>query len=129
MSDPRNAWNKCHKLKGRNNKVPNMVDGAIGDENISRVFSNKYNALLNSVGVDSEKLELLKSTVETDLSNSGIDFNISYKDVSDSLKNLASGKSDGHLGIYSDHILYGTEKLTYYITVLFNCMLSQLYTK
>ena len=34
MSDPRNAWNKCHKLKGRNNKVPNMVDEAIGDENI-----------------------------------------------------------------------------------------------
>ena len=70
----------------------------------------------------------MKSTIESDISRSCIDFNISYKDVSDSLKNLASGKSDGYLGIYSDHILCGTEKLIYYIAILFNCMLSHGYT-
>ena len=51
MSDPRNAWKNCHKLKGKNKKAPNMVDEAIGEENISKVFSNKYDKLLNSVGV------------------------------------------------------------------------------
>ena len=38
ISDPRNAWNTCHKIKGNKKKVPNMVDDAIGDKNISGVF-------------------------------------------------------------------------------------------
>ena len=40
ISDPKNAWNKCHKFKGGNNKVPNIVDGVTGDKNISEIFSN-----------------------------------------------------------------------------------------
>ena len=39
------------------------------------------------------------------------------------LKNIKSGKSDGNLGVYSDHILNGTDKLFHYISLLFNCML------
>ena len=35
------------KLKEIRKKVPNMVDDAIGDKNISGVFSNKYKTLLN----------------------------------------------------------------------------------
>ena len=128
ISDPRNAWNNCHKLRGNSKKVPSMVDDVIGDKNISGVFSNKYSTLLNSVGVDSEKIEHLKANIESDLIRCNPEFIVCIDDISDALKSLKSGKSDGDLGIYSDHLLYGTEKLFYYLTMLFNCMLTHGYT-
>ena len=44
-------------------------------------------------------------------------------DIEDALKDLSSGKSDGNIGIYSDHFLLGTKLLWKYLTLLFNSML------
>ena len=44
-------------------------------------------------------------------------------DVRTAVKSLAKGKSDGNLGIYSDHIIHGTELLISYLTKLLNSML------
>ena len=33
------------------------------------------------------------------------------------------GKSDGNLGLFSDHIINGTDKLYTYLTMLFNSMI------
>ena len=43
-------------------------------------------------------------------------------DVSDAVKNLSTGKSDGNLGIFSDHIINGTDLLFHYLRLLFNSM-------
>ena len=128
LKKPKTAWKNCQKLRGRNNKVPNMVDNVTGDKNISNVFSKKNYLLLNSVGIDPININNLKSTIETGITNSNIEFNIESNDVLESLKSLASGKSDGYLGIYSDHLLYGTDKLFLYIAKLFKCMLTHGYT-
>ena len=51
-----------------------------------------------------------------------MNFSLHDSDIIDAVKDLASGKSDGNLGIYSDHIINGTKLLFKYLTLLFNAM-------
>ena len=53
---------------------------------------------------------------------------LSDGDVEDALHDLSSGKSDGNIGIYSDHFLLGTNLLWNNLTLLFNSMLVHGYT-
>ena len=44
------------------------------------------------------------------------------------MKSLANGKSNGNLGIFSEHIIRGSDLLYNYILLLFNAMLNHGYT-
>ena len=51
------------KFRGNHNKLPHMIDGVTGDENISQGFAKKFNHLFNVVGFDKNKLENIQSSV------------------------------------------------------------------
>ena len=53
---------------------------------------------------------------------------LDVNDIKSALKSLAAGKSDGSIGIYSDHIINGTNLLHSYITMMYNSMLIHGYT-
>ena len=53
---------------------------------------------------------------------------ISDSSVSDAIKKLKIGKSDGYDGLTSDYIINGTPLLTHYLSLLFSLMLSHCYT-
>ena len=55
-------------------------------------------------------------------------YSILQSEVEDAIKSLTSGKVDGYLGIYSDHVKNGTDLLMVLITKLFNCILNHGFT-
>ena len=46
-----------------------------------------------------------------------------FADLPKIIKGIKMGKSDGNLGLFSDHIINGTDKLYTYLTMLFNSMI------
>ena len=46
-------------IKKNNNTLPNMIDGKLGNENISDVFVDKYKSLYNSVSYDNHDMNNL----------------------------------------------------------------------
>jgi hypothetical protein len=128
VSDPsRNFWNEVKKFRGKSTCIPHNINGTTGDKNIANEFANKFKTIFNSVGCSPQVLSNIQTSV------SDILYNTSSSDVNNSLmkptemmsimKDMKSGKSDGNLGLYSDHILNGTDKLFHFISLLFNCML------
>ncbi len=48
--------------------------------------------------------------------------NINY--LNNAIKQIKCNKSDGYLGLYSDHIINGTDKMYELLVKLYNCMLT-----
>ena len=46
IKKPQKAWKDCAKLRGKSNKIPNMVDNITGADNISKLFASNFNNLL-----------------------------------------------------------------------------------
>ena len=148
IKNRKNMWDEAKRMRGNNRKVPQMVDNTVGDSDISKLFSTKFNHILTSVGYNNEELDEIKSSVtksiqeKCHINEDNVDQNgnqlpdhnetsddffnqglLEDGDVEDALTDLSSGKSDGNLGIFSDHFLLGTKLLWRYLTLLFNSML------
>ena len=128
LEKPKKAWNDCAKLRGRKNRIPNSVENVTGEKNISELFGREFSGLSNSVGNDLNNINGLKSLIEESIVASNASYNIKMEELTESLKSLLSGKNDGYIGIYSDHIIHGTEMLNSFILRLFNSMLSHGFT-
>ena len=124
----RSFWNEARKMRGCNTaKVPSVIDDAIGDEAIAEVFANKFRSVFNSVGYHQDKIkdtlnvcndrlkkvdnDCIKETVLTD------------DDILCAIRKLKSGKNDGNIGLFSDHIIHGSSKLVKMLRILFNMMI------
>ena len=123
----RNLWSEVRKFKGKSTCIPHNINGTTGDKNIANEFANKFKTVFNSVGCSPEAMSNVRKSVDDILySASRSDIDNSFMDPSEMksiIKDIKSGKSDGNLGLYSNHILNGTDKLFYFISLLFNCML------
>jgi hypothetical protein len=123
----RNFWKEVKKFRGNSRPSPHLVDGATGDNGISNVFAKKFDKVFNSVHCDPNELDKTRISINKDANNMSADnINGSLIDVSDIIdivNSLKSGKSDGNVGIYSDHFIHGTMTLYYNICLLFNAML------
>ena len=141
LSNKRDMWQEAKKMRGNNSKLPGMVDNVVGDNDISDLFLNKFKSIFTSVGYNNEdmdgiRLKLMnKINEKTKLNcdenhyheqnvipdNLFTNILLSDDDVEDALHDLSSGKADGNIGIYSDHLLHGTK-------LLFNSMIVHGYT-
>ena len=123
----RDFWKEVKSLRGKSSSLPMSVDGAIGDQDISEVFASKFQTVFNSVSSDADALYITQTQVEAkvnEISPECTDQSLmTYSDLFDIIKLLKSGKSDGSIGLFSDHIIHGTGKLLNYLTLLFNGML------
>ena len=117
----RDLWKEVKKIKGRNNFSPSHVDGVTGDDEISHMFSNKYQNLYNSVPYDKSEMNSIKCEIAKRLSEECV-YKISVADVVKSVNRLKLGKSDGEEGLNSDHIINGPHLLYVLLTNVFNCM-------
>ena len=108
-----------------------MMDDQTGVVEISKIFSDKYDALYNSVSYDNHDMNKLYREIESriadDCTNSLVQSNprqsISVKELKDAMLMLKLGKKEEN-GLYSNHFKYGSERLFILITLLFNSMLS-----
>lgn len=155
-SNRNGLWKEAKKMRGKNNKLPIIVDNTSGEDNISELFGKKFHGIFNSVAFDHKELDTIKDEVNckirernllvdnsdgnnctqgksyqtptSDVSNKLDTHIISPEDIKEALRSLKVGKSDGNLGLYSDHFIRGTNLLYTYISFLFNAMLKHGYT-
>ena len=71
-------------------------------------------------------MNILKSKIEAMLKEKKYDIStclVTLSDIDSLVNKLKTDKSDGNLGLYSDHIIHGTNTLFTYLTLLFNAMI------
>ena len=123
MNNDRELWDEVRKLTKTNNSLPNMMDGLTGDEEISHIFSEKYDTLYNSVGYNIQDLNNLMDDIESRI-NAGCPnhtHTLTVKELKDGIEKLKSGKKEEN-GLFSNHFIYGSDRLIVMLTLLFNSM-------
>lgn len=120
-------WKEAKRLKGSGCRIPKTVDGLSEESEISELFADKFGTLYNSVGYDVDNLESIKNDNDAKIyegrQNLLNNSKITIMDIVSALKNVKCNKSDGYLGLYSDHIIHGSHKLFEMLTNLYNCMI------
>ncbi len=94
QGDNRNLWREGRRMYGKGNRKVRVID------EISEMLAKKFGTLYNSVGYDPDRIKMVENSV-----HNMIEENIN--DVNNAIKQIKSNKSDGYLGLYSDHIING----------------------
>ena len=129
-NNDRQLWNEVKKMSGTNNKLPTVMDGLNSIEQISNIFSTKYDSLYNSVGFCTHDMSRLSNDIEERI-DSGCPSNdnlsnhshiITVYEVKEAINRLKSDKKEEN-SLYSNHFKSGSDRLFVILTLLFNCML------
>ena len=106
------------------NNLPNIIDDKTEVEEISNIFADKYDTLYNSVSYSLNDLDRLKMDIERNIDNNCANHphTISLKVLKDALSKLKLGKKEEN-GLFSNHLIYGSDRLIVMIALLFNSML------
>ena len=106
------------------NNLPNIIDDKTEVEEISNIFADKYDTLYNSVSYSQNDLDRLKMDIERNIDNKCANHphTISLKVLKDALSKLKLGKKEEN-GLFSNHLIYGSDRLIVMIALLFNSML------
>ena len=105
------------------------IDGHTSVNDICNVFHNKYKHLYNSVASDDTHLYNLSTELENCVKQSHkTDFSASPKMIKDCLVKLKADKSDGDVGLWSNHLIYAPPALIEMVAQLFTAMLVHGYT-
>ena len=134
-NNSRNLWQEIKRIKGCNKSLPMSIDGVFGDKNIADAFADKFEKIYNSVSYDSNELDSIKCSLESEVKHKcacnkcnchlvGVTLDM----VKTAIKSLKRCKKDGTADLFSDNYLFGTNKLYYCISVYFTCVLSHGYS-
>ena len=123
INDHKNLWQCVRSLK-KSRCLPSSVDGINNPADIAQLFNKKYETLYNSVGYDADGIACLNERIETRINPGCLQqalFDIGH--VKKAVGLLKRNKHDGNIGLFSDNIIHGTDKLFAILVKLFNGML------
>ena len=118
----RDLWSEVLRIKGRNKLLPSSIDGVVGDEEIAKFVSDKYNHPYNSVSYDVDEMNVINTKINKQIKEN-VAYNISVDEVIEGVQRLKLGKSDGEEGLNSNHIIHGPKILFVMLALMFNSML------
>ena len=123
-NNDRVLWDEVKKMSKTSNNLPNIIDDKTEVEEISYVFAEKYDMLYNSVSYSQNDLHKLTMYIDASIDDKCGDHphTISVQEVKDALSKLKLGKKEEN-GLFSNHFIYGSDRLIVMITLLFNSML------
>ena len=118
----RDLWSEVRRIKGRNKFLPSSIDGVVSGEEISQLFSDKYNHLYNSVSHDVDEMNVINTEINKQIKENDA-YDISVDEVIEGVQQLKLGKSDGEESLNSNHIIHGPKILFVLLALIFNSML------
>ena len=125
----RKFWQTIKSLNGNDNRIANVIDGKINDNEIANHFCDIYAKLYSSVNDDSFKIlansvnNLVKNRCNTNKCTSEQCHNVSSQMVSKAINSLSSGKDDETYYMYSDHFLHATNLVINALSQLITAMI------
>ena len=116
-------WKEVKK-SGSTTKKPSNIDGFCDDPAVVQLFRNKNCDLYNSVPSDPSVMSELNDKIESNINHDDlVRYKFDVKSVRKSINKIQSGKSDGDVGLTSDHVKLAPPIFSVYLTLLFNAML------
>jgi hypothetical protein len=109
-------WNEIKKYNGNNNVLANTVNNVTGIQDITKMWQEHYEKLLNSSS-NKNKHEVLKELDECGVSSTD---KLSVNDIIAAVKKLKSGKSSGLDNLNSEHYIYASDRLYVLLTLFLN---------
>ena len=104
----RTLWNEVKKLNARKCSVPVCMDQATTSEEIMGVFKEKFQYVYNCNPTEPE----LQANIENEI-NRGVRYSskknvtmVTVQIVKEAISILNKGKSDGLLGLQTDHLIH-----------------------
>ena len=120
----RDMWGELRRMRGRNSRIVCSVDDNNDSCDIANMFSDKYSELYNSVPYNDIEMNSIEKEINSRLhAPSKSNVVITVCDVTEAIKHLKRGKSDGSEGLCSDHFIHGhTIYMCFYlfIYIVFN---------
>ena len=126
-NNQRNLWSEVKKIKSSARCISSNIDGITDQKGITELFAKKYNELYNSVNYNDSEIQGLFSYVNDMIADNNNDLcnsaTFGNHDVRKALEALKHSKHDGYSGLYSDHLIFGSDKLISILVKLFNGMI------
>ena len=123
-------WNEVKRRQGKKSAHPSSMDGVTDSEEICETFALKYEELFNSVRSSPQEISDVVNRIDNEVDalccngKCGSLHTFTSHDIRESIRCLKPNKQDGYTSCSSNHLRNGTDKLSDYITLLFNCMLN-----
>ena len=115
-------WNDIKKFNMSDTKtIASNIDGVSGEYNITNLWKTHYSQLLNCNNNANEE-GYVKKYIENNNGESVISINVN--EVREAIGKLKTGKSAGVDGLQSEQFKANSDKLSVYLTLLFNVILS-----
>ena len=125
----RDMWQEVKKVTSTKSRLPNNVDGLVGDDNIGSLFASKAQDLYNSVPYDREEMNQALRDTDARIRSccaAGVCYHrheFSCADVQLAIRRMKCGKKDGIEEFASDFITRGTRRLAVHFSLLFSMIL------
>lgn len=121
-NESRNFWSEVKKLKGR---VAPSIDGKTNNEDICKIFKNKYEKLYNSVPSNKSAMDQIKTINNDKIAISDVSYcNINVYDVNLAISKLKCDKQDGQNYLWSNHLQYASKPFIIVLSMLLKSMLT-----
>ena len=123
-NNDRVLWDEVRKMSKSSHELPSMMDGIAGTEEIANIFGNKYKTLYNLVGYNPQNMKNLENKIESLIKGhcEKPSKTLSVQEVKNGIEKLKLGKKEEN-GLFSNHLVHGSDRLIVIITLLFNSML------
>ena len=117
--DDKSFWKEISKANNRDTPLASTVNGVSGSDNISSMWKEHFEDLLNS-SKDTTSKSFVDECVQDKQSYYLNRFTPS--EIIEGISSLKKGKSPGNDDIYSEHFIYAHDKLSFVLSMIFNAM-------
>jgi len=122
--DKRNCLDEMRNINGNYTSLPNVVDNTQGDEEISRLFADKYSNLYNSVSYDANNMYVARQELVHEIEpfcDCSSLHNITVDKVTKAVLRLKPHKADGEENASSDLLINSCHKLAIRCDLMILC--------
>ena len=125
----RHFWATIKNLKGRDNRISNVIDEKVNEMDIANHFGDIYANLYSSVEdeefkyLDTKVNDLISDKCNSNKCESQTCHNITAETVKNAISKLNSGKDDETYHMYSDNFLHATDVVIDNLSHLITAML------
>jgi hypothetical protein len=117
----RDFWSEIKRIRSSRSGTSRTVDDQTEPSNIARLFADNYRELYTSVPYDVNEMQRIIDDINCSLSTEQVSVDCIYRcnDVKDAVSHLKAHKSDGNLGLSSDHIINASDSFFTHLALLF----------
>jgi exonuclease III len=119
-----NLWGAAKKCKSKKPMQAAAVNGECNPRIVCQAFAAEQEQLFNSVPHCAHEARQIETDLNDDIANAaGLECSISSAEVAEAILQLNAGKSDGDIGLTSDHVKYAGVALHDHLALMYSSML------